>query len=136
MKLTAVFFVAGGDGPPLLEPGPQPLDDVAVGVDPLRTGKRCLVGLGRDRWPCTGSPDRLAEAMTGVAAVTHHPLRHARKLIEQRKGVGQFVRLTGHDAERDGASSPVGDHAGLGAIAATRAAKSFTIVSGSSDNRP
>ena len=43
--------------------------------------------------------------------------------------MGQFMRLTGRDPEGDGAAQTVGDHASLGAIAATRAAKRFTIVS-------
>ena len=43
------LLVAGGHGTPLLQPGPQPLDDIAVVVNPVRAGHRCLVALGRDR---------------------------------------------------------------------------------------
>jgi len=48
---------------------------------------------------------------------------------EQRNGVRQPVRLTGRDPKGDGASESAGDHTSLGIIAATRSAKSFTIVS-------
>ena len=43
--------------------------------------------------------------------------------------MGQLVRLPRRDAEGDGAPLSVGDHASLGAIPATRAAKRFTMVS-------
>jgi len=43
--------------------------------------------------------------------------------------VGSFVRLSWRDAEADSTPSSAGDHAGLGAIAPTRAAKRFTIIS-------
>jgi hypothetical protein len=37
--------------------------------------------------------------------------------------------LTGRQSEHDGAALSVGDHASFGAIAATRAAKRFTMIS-------
>ena len=43
------LVVAGRDGTPLVEAGPEPLDNGAVVVDPGRTGGRSLVALGRDR---------------------------------------------------------------------------------------
>jgi hypothetical protein len=74
-------------------------------------------------------PDVLTEAVTRVASVTNDPLRHSGQLLEQGNGVREFVRLTRRDPERDGVPSRVGDHASLGAIAATRAAKCLTMVS-------
>lgn len=114
---------------PLLEARPQSLDDVAVAVDPVGAGDRRLVALGRHPRTRTGVPDVVAEAMAGIAAVAHHPLGHAGQLAEEWDGVRQFVRLSRRDAKADGAASSVCDHAGLGAIAATRPAKSFTSVS-------
>lgn len=112
-------LVARGDGAPLLEARPEPLDDVAVVVDPIRTSELLLVALGRDRGACTGGPDVLAEAVAGIAAVAHDPLGHAGQLVEERNGVRQFVGLPRGVAEGNGAPSSVGDHASLGAIAAT-----------------
>ena len=53
------FLVAGSDGAPFLEPGPEPLDLVAVVADAVRAGDGRLVALGRDREPCTYVPDVL-----------------------------------------------------------------------------
>src|SRR5829696_7701744 len=123
------LLVARCNSPPLFQSGPEPLDDIAVGIDPVRTGDRRLIGLGRDRRPRTDAPDVLAEAVTGITAIRYYPAGHPRQSVEQRNGVRQFVRLTRCKAKRDGASQTVGDHASLGAIAATRATKCFTIVS-------
>ena len=87
------------------------------------------MALGRERGSRPYGPDMLAEAMAAVATVADHPFRHARQPLKQRDGMGQFVRLAGCDAESDGAISPIGDHARLGSIPATRAAKRFACVS-------
>src|SRR5690348_5548740 len=55
------LLVAGGDGAPLLEPGPEALDQVAVVVDVVGAGDRFLVALGRDRGPRAHVPDMLPE---------------------------------------------------------------------------
>ncbi|ANY82390.1 hypothetical protein BB934_29225 (plasmid) [Microvirga ossetica] len=57
------LLVAGCNGSPLFEPGPEPLDDIAVVIDPVRTGHRRLIGLSRDRRLRTDAPDVLAEAV-------------------------------------------------------------------------
>src|SRR3954470_23600071 len=63
------LFIAGRNRAPLLEPRPEPLDLVAIGVDPVRTGYRGLVPLRRDRWTRTQIPDVLAKGVTGMAPV-------------------------------------------------------------------
>ena len=102
---------------------------VAVGVDPVGAGDGCLVALRRDRRPRTHAPDMLAKAMARIAPVADNPLRHTRQPIQERHGVGQFVCLAGCNPEGDGVTRTVGDHASLGSIPATRAAKRFTMVS-------
>ena len=74
------LLVACGDRAPFFQPGPQPLDLVAVRVDPGRTGQRFLVPAGRDHRACTQAPDVLTKSMAAVAPVGNHPFRHAREL--------------------------------------------------------
>lgn len=62
------LVVTGGDGAPLLKARPQPFDDVAVVVDPVRRGDRCLVPLGRDRRTRPRGPDVVAEGDRGHSA--------------------------------------------------------------------
>src|SRR3712207_5689179 len=102
---------------------------MAVGVDPVRAGDRCLVALGGDRWPRAPLPDVLAEGMAGIASVAHHPLRHTRQVVEEREGMRQFMSLTRGDDEGHRSSKPVRDHTSLGAIAPTRAPQRLTIIS-------
>ena len=61
------LLVACRDGVPFLKPGPEPLDLVAVRVDPIRADHGRLVLLGRDRRPRAQVPDVLAEAVAAVA---------------------------------------------------------------------
>src|SRR3954462_2856679 len=124
----ALSPMAGRRGPPLFEPCPEPLHVVAIVVDPLRTGHRGFVLLGRDRRTRAQGPDVLAEGATAQASVRHHPLRHTGQPVEERDGMWQFMSLTGSQNERHRASEPVGDHARLGPIAPTRAAQGFTAV--------
>ena len=70
----------------------------------------------------------LPEGVAGVAAIGHNPLGPARQGVEQGDGVGQLMRLAGREAERHGPALAVGDHAGLGAVAAPRAAKRFARI--------
>jgi hypothetical protein len=72
------LLIAGCNSPPLFEPGPEALDDIAVVVDPVGAGDRCLMALRRDRRSGSHAPDVLAEAVAGVAAIGHHPGGHAR----------------------------------------------------------
>lgn len=95
--------------------GPEPFDSVAVGVDPVPAADGRSGAL--DRYGGLGI--RLADVMAGIAAIGHHPRRHARRAIEQPHGVGKLMHLTGRSAEDDGTAHAVSDHAALSAIAAT-----------------
>src|SRR3954451_12311851 len=77
------LLVAGGDGPPLLEPAPEPLDQAAVVVDVVGAGHGRLVAPGRDRGPRALARDEIAEGVRAVAAVAHDPQRHAREPVEE-----------------------------------------------------
>ncbi len=122
--------------------GPEPFDLIAVGVDPLWAGSGCLMPLRRDRRLGAHAPDVLTEAVARVASVTHNPLRYSRQLLQQgewRVGVhvpgpvqmacGSSCAGPGAIRKGDGPPCGVGDHASLGAIAATRSPKRFTIIS-------
>src|SRR4051812_46244163 len=61
--------MGGPHRPPLFEPRPEPFHVVAIVVDPLRTGHRGFVLLGRDRRTRTQGPDVLAEGVTAQASV-------------------------------------------------------------------
>src|SRR3954449_12650945 len=63
------LLVACRDRTPLLEPGPETLDAVAVHVDPGRARDGRLIALGRDRRTCGKAPDEVTEGLTGVAAI-------------------------------------------------------------------
>ena len=88
----------------------------------------CLMALWRDRGPCPHVPDVLAEAMTGVAAVSNHPLGHPRQASQKRNGVGQLMHLARRDVECDGVPRSVCDHASLGPIPTPRTAQRFTLI--------
>src|SRR4051795_3153616 len=122
------FFVAGGDGAPFLEARPQAFDAVAIVVDPAWAGHGRFVFLGRDRRPSALVPDELAERVRGIALVADDPSRDIRQAIDQILGQGEFVGLTWGQSEADRPAGTIGDHAGLGAIAAARAAKRLTHV--------
>ncbi len=68
----------------------------------------------------------VAEGVAAVAAVGYDPHRQAGQAREQRQGVGQFMRLARRESEGNGPAYRVGNHAGFGAIVATRAAKRLT----------
>ena len=103
-------------------------DLVAVHVDPRRTTDGRLALLGRDGRPCPHCPDLLAQPVRGEALVAHDPHRLARQLPQQARRDGRLVRLAGCQGEGDGPSARVRHRYGLGAIAATRAPKRFTLV--------
>src|SRR4051794_2821840 len=60
------LLVAGRNRAPLFQPRPEPLHVVAIVVDPLRTGYRGFVLLGRDRRTRTQVPDVLAEGVIRI----------------------------------------------------------------------
>ena len=77
--------IAGGDGPPLLEPGPWALDhrercSRSIGIGPGGAGNRRLMPLRRDHRPAAQVPDVPSKGMAGGAAVRHHPAWHAGRL--------------------------------------------------------
>jgi hypothetical protein len=115
------------NGSPLLQPGPEPLNHIAVVVDPGGAGGRYLIGLGWDERPSTQAPDVLAEAVAGIATIRHNPAGHTGQLLQERDGLRQFMRLTGCNAEGNRQSLAIGNHASLGAISPTRPAKRLTM---------
>src|SRR3712207_2092989 len=122
------LLVAGGDGAPLFEPCPETLDPIAVVVDPGWAGDGRLVALGRDRGAGAEAPDEVAEGMAGVAAVGHDPGGDDREEGQEQRSQRQLVRLPGGEGEADGAAGGVGDHAGLGPVAAARPAQRLARV--------
>src|SRR4051794_6825420 len=122
------LLVAGRNRAPLLEPCPEPLHVVAIVVDPVRTGHRGFVLLGRDRRTRTQVPDVPAEGVTAQAPVRHHPLGHPWQALQERDRMGQLMRLTRGQDEGHRPSKPIGDHASFGSIAPTRAAQRLTLV--------
>src|SRR3954467_7751952 len=122
------LLIAGRNRPPFFQPRPEPLHVVAIVVDPLRTGHRGFVLLGRDRRTRTQVPDVLAKGVTAQASIRHHPLRHPRQALQERDRMGQLMGLARSQDEGHRASKPVGDHARLGPIAPTRAAQRFTLI--------
>src|SRR3954467_1022708 len=122
------LLIAGRHRPPLFQPRPEPFDVVAIGVNPVWTGDLLLVALRGDGRTRAQGPDVLAKGVTAETPVRHHPLRHAGQALQERDRMGQLMRLPGSQDEGHRASEPVRDHAGLGSIAATRAAKRFTLI--------
>src|SRR4051812_1487660 len=122
------LLVAGRDGAPLLEPCPEPLDLVAIVINPVRASDWCLVVFGRNSRTCAALPDVLAEGVTAQAPVSHHPLRHTGQAVEERDGLRQLMSLTRSQDEGHRPSEAVGDHASFGPIAPTRAAQRLTLV--------
>jgi hypothetical protein len=53
------------------------------------------MALRRDSGACADAPDVLTMAMAGVAAIPDPPRWHTRQLLQQRDGMGQFMRLAG-----------------------------------------
>jgi len=123
------LFVACGNGTPLLEPGPEVLDEVSVGVDPRRAADGRVGAFGRDGGPCAQVPDALAKGIGGEAAVPDNPPGHVRQTAEQPRGKRQFMRLSGGECEGNGPPAPVCDHTGFCAVAAARAAKRLAHIS-------
>src|SRR4051794_24381569 len=122
------FLISRCDRTPLFEPGPETLDAVPIGVDPRRTRHRRLIALGRNRWPCAEMPDEVAKGLAGVAAVGDNPGGDDGEDGQEQRGQRQFVRLTRSQGEANGATGGIGDHAGLGPVAAARSAQCLTLV--------
>ena len=123
------LLVSCCDGSPLLEPSPEPLDPVSVEINPVRTGEGGLIAARGDGRNGSEVSDLLAEFMAAVAPIGDDPFGNARQVLKQGQGLGEFMGLSLSEAEGDGAPCGVGDHAGLGPISATRAAKRFMVVS-------
>src|SRR3954464_3848661 len=123
------LLVAGRYRAPFFQACPEVFDQVPVVVDPRWAGDWCVGALGRDGRAGADVPDPLAEGVGGVAAVADHPARHVRQTVQQVRRHRQFMGLTGREREGNGTPATVRDHAGLGAVAATRAAERLTAVS-------
>src|SRR3954453_7638971 len=95
-------------GAPLLEPRPEPLHEVAIGVDPVRAGDRVFVLLGRDRRTRAQGPDVLAKGMTTQASVRHHPFRHPGQAVQGGDPRRQFMRWAGARMKATARPSPSG----------------------------
>src|SRR4029453_6841009 len=108
-----------------LEPGPEALDAVAVHIDPRRAGDGRLMALGRDRRACAEVPDEVAEGVAGVTAVADDPGGDEGEDRQEQRRQRQFVRLSWGQGEADGATGGIGDHAGLGPVAAARTAEAL-----------
>lgn len=73
MQRIGGLLVACRDGPPLLYPGPEALDDVAVVVGPSGTGDQRIGLLVWDRRARAKVPNPWTENIRGVAAVACRP---------------------------------------------------------------
>src|SRR5215207_9838156 len=122
------MVIAGGNGAPLLQPRPEPLHVVAIGVDPVRAGDLFLVAPRGDGRASPQVPDVLAKGVAAQASVRHHPFRHPGQTVEEWNRMGQLMRLTRSQDEGHRASEPISDHASLGPIPTTRPAQGFTGV--------
>ena len=83
---------------------PEPLDWVAVVLDPGRAGDRRLVALRRDCWARTDVWNVLAEDGAGVAAIAENPFRPTRMLADEAHRLPQFLELTRRQPEGNGAA--------------------------------
>src|SRR3954467_14834762 len=122
------LLIAGRNRAPLLEPSPEPLHVVAIGVDPVRAGDLVLVALRGDGRASPQVPDVRAKGVAAQAAVRHHPFRHPRQTVQEWDGVRQLMGLAWSQDEGHRPSKPVGDHARLGPIPTTRTAQRFTLI--------
>src|SRR5215212_4098677 len=88
------LLIAGCNRAPLLEPSPEPLHVVAIGVDPVRAGDLVLVAPRGDGRASSQGPDVLAKGVAAQAAVRHPPFRHPGQTVEEWNRMGQLMRLT------------------------------------------
>ncbi len=102
-------LVAGGDGAPFLQPGPEALDLVAVDVDPVWAGHGRLVSLRRARGLGAEIAGVFAKGVAGATPVGDDPSWHPWQPVEQRHRVGQFVGVSRRQHERCGAAVCVGE---------------------------
>ena len=122
------LLVAGGEGVPFFQAGPGSRQ----GSDwcrfiPGRTPARLCAGEGG--LAARPVPDALAQTVGSSSAVVDNPDGHFWQVIEQASCHRQFACLSQRERERNGQSTAIGDHTGLGAPTATRAAKRFTTIS-------
>src|SRR3954469_16315650 len=101
---------------------------VAIDIDPLRTGHRGFVLLGRDRRARAQGPDVLAKGVAAQASVRPHPFRPPGQALQKRDRMGKLMGLARRQDERHRPSEPIGDHPRLGPIAPARAAQRLTLI--------
>ncbi len=102
-----------------VEPGPQLLDAVTVGVDPLRALYLLLIGAAGNGRSGTEIPNVLSKAMAAVTPIGDDPCWHGIEMIQQPGRHRQFVRLPWGQSKTNRPAKAVGDHAGFGAEPAT-----------------
>jgi len=98
-EVLGALVVARGNGPELLQPSEEVLDQVAGFVEILVVGARLLaVGLGRDHGGLAGPFERLEHALLGVERLISN---HRTGLDLGQQGIGAFevVRLPGRERE-------------------------------------
>jgi hypothetical protein len=102
-------LIAVCDGTPLLQPGPESLDNIAVAVDPVRTSDRRLTPLRRDGRSGSHVPEVFG---THGRCSRDPPQPRLARPAESAAVLG----LTRYDPTRDAGPHTVGDHASPGAI--------------------
>lgn len=103
----------------MLQLGEEPLDEVALAVEPLAEARLPLaVALRRDVGCGALVLDQLADAVGVVGLVGQHDAARA-EMIEQRVGDLAVVRLPGGQAEPDREPLRVDDNVYLGRKAAS-----------------
>jgi hypothetical protein len=93
------LVIPGGDGPELLQPGEEVLDQVACLVEVTVVGARLLaVALGRDHRRLAGLRQRLEHALVGVEGLVRDQ-GVGRETRQQGIGTFQVVRLPGREGK-------------------------------------
>lgn len=120
-------LLTGGDGTPLLESGPKPLDAISVPIDPVTAGNRGLVLLGRYGRCGAEIAAGLAERVAGLAAIGHGPEWRPGLAGQQAFGLGQLGSLAWGECQGDRPATGVGERPRLGPVAVSEAAKGMSL---------
>src|SRR3954452_21483097 len=82
----------------------------------------------RDGWSATAALPPTPSATGSGTSAPDRPSRHVGQAVQKPRPHRQFVGLARRQREGDGATPAIRNHAGLGAVAATRASQRFTAV--------
>jgi hypothetical protein len=121
------LLLTGGDGTPLLEAGPKPLDAIPVPLDPVTAGNRGLVLPGRYGRCGAEIAAGLAERVAGLAAIGHGPERRPGQADQQAFGLGQLGGLAWGECRRNRSAAGIGERPRLGPVAVSEAAKGLSL---------